>query len=109
MRYLGGHLSTTMKMKKTTIEQRWADGMLQLKRLRYTAANEADKVKAMLAKVYPGAMYGIEGTDIADTKVAKMAAAVMDSFRSKMISMMPIVFQYADQRYQEGTLSLIHI
>ena len=65
MRYLGGHLSTTAKLSRTTIEARCEAGLLQLTRLRYVAAQSNDKLKAILTKVYAGILYVIEGSDIA--------------------------------------------
>ena len=52
-------------------------------KLRYTAAACEDKIKAILNKVYAGMMYGIEGSDITEAMTAKIAAAVIDVFRSR--------------------------
>ena len=83
MRYLGGHLSTTKKMSRATIETRCEVGLLQLTKLRYASADSEDKVKAILTKVYAGIWYGIEGSDITETMMARISAAVIDVFRSK--------------------------
>ena len=58
-------------------------GIITIKRLRFTAAEETDKIKAICANNFPGAMYGVEGTDVIEGMVAKMSAAILDNFRSK--------------------------
>ena len=83
LRYLGGHLSTTAKLCRTTIEDRCEAGLLQLSRLRYAAAESNDKVKAILTKVYAGILYGVEGSDITEVMTATISVAVIDVFRSK--------------------------
>ena len=83
MRYLGGHLSTTAKLSRTTIEARCEAGLLQLTRLRYAAAENKDKIKAILTKVYAGILYGVEGSDITEVMTARISAAVIDVFRRK--------------------------
>ena len=83
LRYLGGHISTTGKMCRDTIEARCEGGLGQLTKLRYVAAEDGDKAKAILNKVYAGMMYGIEGSDITEAMTAKISAAVIDVFRNR--------------------------
>ena len=83
MRYLGGHLSTTAKLSRATIEARCEAGLMQLTKLRHVNAASGDKVKAILTKVYAGIMYGIEGSDITEVMTARISAAVIDVFRHK--------------------------
>ena len=80
---MGGHLSTTKKMSRETIEARCEVGLNQLAKLRYTAAETEDKVKAISNKVYAGMLYGIEGSDITEAMTAKISAAVIDVFRNR--------------------------
>ena len=83
MRYLGGHLSTTTRMSRATIEARCEAGLLQLTKRRYVVAASGDKVKAILTKVFAGIMYGVEGSDITGAMTARISAAVIDVFRYK--------------------------
>ena len=83
MRYLGGHLSTTTRMSRATIEARCEVGLVQSTKLRYVVAASDDKVKAILTKVFAGIMYGIEGSDITEAMAARISAAVIDVFRHK--------------------------
>ena len=57
--------------------------MRQLQRLRHVPATLEGKVKTIHAKVYGVALYGIEAAHAQPTKDAKLAAAVIDVFRSK--------------------------
>ena len=83
LRYLGGHLSTTTKMSRRTIEARCEAGLNQLARLKYVPAEDDDKAKAILNQVYAGMLYGVEGSDITESMTAKISAAVMDVYRSR--------------------------
>ena len=55
----------------------------QLKRLRYCPASVDTKARAIAAKVYAGAFYGVEAAQVTPAKLAKMSAAVIDVFRSR--------------------------
>ena len=83
IRYLGGHLNTTGKMCRATIEARCEAGLLQLTKLKHVNADSSDKIKAITTKVYAGIMYGIEGADITEVMTARISAAVIDVFRCK--------------------------
>ena len=65
------------------MDKRWQKAMHQLQRLRHVPATLEGKVKAIHAKVYGAALYGIEAEHAQPAKVAKLAAAVIDVFRSK--------------------------
>ena len=82
LRYLGGHISTKGNLRNPTQSSRLVKALDQLKRLRYLPASHADKVKIILAKVFPGCLYGIEGGDLSDKQLATLAAAVVDAFHS---------------------------
>ena len=82
MRYLGGHMCTANSMRSPTLEERWGNVLVHLKKLRYICAEPKDKVKAILGKIYPGVFYGIEGSDLPERMVATLSAAVFDTFRS---------------------------
>ena len=83
MTYVGAHLSTTAARKNNTLVDRWDDVCLQLSKLMHTADDDEAKITATFGKVFVGTMYGIEGTDISDSMVGKIAAVVLDAFRSK--------------------------
>ena len=65
------------------MEKRWTNTCQQLKKLRFTQASVEMKVRAIQTKVYAAAFYGIEAAEVAPAKVAKLAAAVIDTFRAK--------------------------
>ena len=54
---------------------------MQLRRLRFIAAETKDKAYAILAKIYPGGLYGVEANDVSEHLIAKLFAAVLDVFR----------------------------
>ena len=56
---------------------------MQLKRLKHCPAGNDAKIRAILGKVYEGALYGIEAAMLAPAKVAKLSTAVIDAFRSR--------------------------
>ena len=70
-------------MSRKTIEARCEVGLNQLTRLKYVAAEDDDKAKVILNKVYAGMLYGIEGSDITENMTAKISAAVIDVYRSR--------------------------
>ena len=84
-RYLGAHLSTKGNCVSSTLEKRWTKACQQLKKLRFTQASVEMKVRAIQTKVYAAAFYGIEAAEVAPAKVAKLAAAVIDTFRAMTI------------------------
>ena len=57
--------------------------MQQLRRLRYCPATVEAKVKAIQAKIYVAAMYGIEAAEVPPAKVATLIVADIDAFRSR--------------------------
>jgi len=70
-------------MASATIDERFEKASSQLKRLRFCPVGVEAKVSAILAKVYAGALYGIEAAQVTPAKFAKLSAAVIDAFRSK--------------------------
>ena len=82
-RYLGAHLSAGNSSTSSTLDKRWEKAQRQLKKLRYAPATNEAKVKAIHAKVYASAMYGIEAAAVTPAKIAKLAATVIDVFRSR--------------------------
>ena len=83
LRYLGGHLSTTIKMSRGTIEARCETGLNQLARLKYVPAEDDDKANVILTRIYAGMSHGVEGTDITESTTAKISAAVIDVYGSR--------------------------
>ena len=82
-RYLGAHLTTRSAVNSGTLNKRWGKTCQQLRRLRYCPADVESKVKVILAKIYAGALYGVEAAQASPQKVAKLSAAVIDAFRSR--------------------------
>jgi len=82
-RYLGAHLSAGTGRTSRTLRQRWEKALIQLRKLKYVPAVSMAKVRAITAKIYAAAFYGIEASGIPDRDIAQMSAAVIDVFRSK--------------------------
>ena len=82
-RYLGAHLTTRHAANSSTMDKRWDKAKQQLKKLRYCPANVEAKIRAIISKVYAGAMYGVEAAGATPTKVASLTAAVIDVFKSR--------------------------
>ena len=82
-RYLGANISTKNNLASATIDERFEKARSQLKRLRFCPIGVEAKVNAILAKVYAGALYGIEAAQVTPIKYAKLSASVIDAFRSK--------------------------
>ena len=82
-RYLGAHLSAGNSISSATMDKRWEKAQSQLKKLKHAPASNDAKVKAIHAKVYASAMYGIEAAAVTPAKIAKLAASVIDVFRWK--------------------------
>ena len=82
-RYLGAHLTVGSHCNSATQDERWQKACSQLKKLRFVPATTEAKVRAIHAKVYVSAMYGIEAAAVTPAKIATLAASVIDVFRSK--------------------------
>ena len=82
-RYLGAHLTAKTGCKSNTLEQRWEKAVHQLQRMKHIPATVEAKVRAIHTKVYAGGLYGIEASQLPISKVAKLAAMVINVFRSK--------------------------
>ena len=52
-----------------------------MKKMRFVPATPEAKVKAIHAKVYASAMYGIEAAEVTPAKTAALAASIIDVFR----------------------------
>ena len=81
-RYLGAHLTVGSHCNSATQDKRWQKACSQLKKLRFVPATTEAKVRAIHAKVYASAMYGIEAAAVTPAKIATLAASVIDVFRS---------------------------
>ena len=82
-RYLRAHPTTKNAVASSTIDKRWDKAMQQLRKLRYCPASVEAKAKAILAKVYAAAFYGIEAAEAPVAKIATLIAAIIDVFRSR--------------------------
>ena len=82
-RYLGAHLTTRQATSSSTLDKRWGKAKQQLKRLRHCPASTEAKAKIILAKIYVGAMCGIEAATASPKKIGSLTAAVIDVFKSK--------------------------
>ena len=72
-----------MNCKSGTLEARWQKAIAQLKKLRYVPATIQAKAGIIHAKVFAAAFYGIEAASMTPAKTAKLAAAIIDVFRSR--------------------------
>ena len=82
-RYLGAHLTTRQATSSSTLDERSEKAKQQLRRWRYCPAKPEAKAKVILAKVYAGAMYGVEAASATPQKIGSLTAAVIDGFKSK--------------------------
>ena len=82
-RYLGAHLTTRQATSSSTLDKRWDKAKQQLKRLRHCPASTESETKIILAKIYAGAMYGIEAAIASPKKIGNLTAAVIDVFKNK--------------------------
>ena len=82
-RYLGAHLTTRHAANSSTLDKRWDKAKQQLRKLRYCPAKAEAKTRAIISKVYSGAMCGVEAASASPVKVASLTAAVIDVFKSR--------------------------
>jgi hypothetical protein len=82
-RYLGAHLSAGSGRTSRTLKQRWAQAIIQLRRLKHCPSDAISKTRAITAKIYAAAFYGVEASGINDREVAQMSVAVIDVYRSR--------------------------
>ena len=82
-RYLGAHLTTRQATSSSTLDKRWDKAKQQLKCLRHCPASTEAKAKIILARIYDGAMYGIEAAIASPKKIGNLTAAVIDVSKSK--------------------------
>ena len=81
LRYLGAHVTTTYDSVSGTIEARIDKAITQLKRLRQCPARVDMKARIIATKVYAAALYGVEAATVTPARIAKLSAAVVDTFR----------------------------
>ena len=55
----------------------------QLRKLRFCPAKAEAKARTIIAKVYAGAMYGVEAAGASVVKIANLTAAVIDVFKAE--------------------------
>ena len=82
-RYLGAHISARSGCQSSTLDKRWDKAIHQLQRMKHIPATMEAKVRAIHAKVYAAGLYGVEASQVSTAKVAKLAAMVIDVFRSR--------------------------
>ena len=82
-RYLGGHLSARASLKSSTLTKRVQQALQQLKRLRTCPATPITKARAIITKIYAGALYGIEASSITTGELNTFVAAVINVFRPR--------------------------
>lgn len=82
-RYLGAHITAIQSPTSSTINDRWENALVQLKRLRFCPASVEAKANIILAKTYAAAIHGIKAARVPPTKVAKLTAAVIDVFKAR--------------------------
>ena len=81
-RYLGSHLSARASLKSSTLTKRLRQALQQLRRLRTCPATLTAKARAIITKIYAGALYGIEASSITTAELNTMIAAVINVFRT---------------------------
>ena len=82
LRYLGAHITTTYDCISGTLNDRIDKAVSQLQRLRFCPASTETKIRVIATKVYAGALYGVEATQLDPAKIPRLSAAVIDTFRS---------------------------
>ena len=80
---IGARLATGNSATSSTIDKRREQAMQQLRGLRFCPAIVEAKAKAILAKVYAPAFYGIEAAEVPVAKIASLIAAIIDVLRSR--------------------------
>jgi len=91
-RYLGAHLNARASLRSPTLTKRIDKALLQLRRLQYVPATAEAKARAIVAKIYAGALYGVEAAAISTHELNKLTACVIDVFRRKTMPTMLTVF-----------------
>lgn len=82
-RYLCAHLTTRHATNSSTLGKRWEKAKQQLRKLRFCLAKAEAEAKAIISKIYAGAMYGVEAAGASPAKVAGLTAAVIDVLKSR--------------------------
>ena len=82
-RYLGAHLSTADNCLSSTLRKRLEKAIAQLNRFRCVPATLEGKARAVHAKVFAAALYGIEAAHLPIAKIAKLSIKIIDIFRSR--------------------------
>lgn len=80
-RYFGVHLSINLTKRYTTLEDRVARALAPLRKLRFVQATLLGKAKAIRVKIYAGLFYGTEASDLKESHLARISAAVIDVFK----------------------------
>ena len=62
---------------------RWDKALQQLRKLKFTPATPEMKARAIITKVYAGALYGVEAAEATGHRINQLTAAVIDVFRSR--------------------------
>ena len=83
LRYLGAHITTTYDCMSGALDDRIDKAITQLQRLRYCPASVETKARIIATKVYAAALYGVEASQMTPAKIARLSAAVIDTFRSR--------------------------
>ena len=82
-RYLGAHLSSRASLRSPTLDKRLDQAIQQLKRLKFCPATAEAKAHAIAAKIYSGALYGVEAAALGTAALVSLSTAVIDVFRSR--------------------------
>ena len=106
-RYLGSHLSARASLKSSTLTKRLRQALQQLRRLRTCSATPIAKARAIITKIYAGALYGIEASSITTAELNTLTAAVINVFRPKK-RLTPCGLVLHDQCDQHPGLGSIH-
>jgi hypothetical protein len=91
-RYLGAHLTTRQATSSSTLDKRSDKAKQQLRRLRHCPASTEAKAKVILAKVYAGAMYGVEAASASPKKSGALPLQSSTFSKAETTTTMPTSF-----------------
>ena len=62
---------------------RWDKALQQLRKLKYCPATAEMKARTIVAKIYVGALYGVEAAEATHRRITQLTSAVIDVFRPR--------------------------
>ena len=77
-RYLGAQISVTKDLAEQIVSERFARATAMAKRLARLPISTATKLRTIVSKLLPMAMYGVEAASPSEAAIAKLTAAFLD-------------------------------